>query len=209
MRSCLAVAFLGLVSAPRASAADRPVLVEDFDGYDSDAALAKAWYRPPHGGETVQTRAPRAHGGGRWALAFAYKTQPTPERHYAAICRVSKWDLSGKDALVFWLEPDGSGRQLTVQMNIANAAGHNIHDLWNFVYRPAKGDTAARRVVVPFSALTHETRFADSPNLSPVFKPEAVIEVALYIGSRTDAPGEGRYLFDDFVAVKQAAAGAR
>jgi hypothetical protein len=34
-----------------------------------------------------------------------------------------------------------------------------------------------------------------------VFKPEALIEVALCIGGRNDEPGEGVYYFDDFQGV--------
>ena len=61
------------------------------------------------------------------------------------------------------------------------------------------------RLTVPFANLVHNTKFADSPGTSPVFKPQAVIEVAIYIGTRTDAPGDGVYYLDDIVAVHDSA----
>jgi hypothetical protein len=134
-------------------------------------------------------------------LRIAYTTTPDPATHYAPLCRVAKWDLSGCNAVQFWLKPDGSGRQLTVELNIANAEGGNIHDLWNLKYVPAKGDTTPRLVSIPFSQLVHNTKYANSPKVSPVFKPEAVIEVAFYIGGRNDEPGEGVYGFDEIAGV--------
>jgi hypothetical protein len=62
--------------------------------------------------------------------------------------------------------------------------------LWDYTYVPKKGDTAARLVTVPFSKLIKNAKYADSPNTSPVFKPEALIEVALCIGGRNDEPGD-------------------
>lgn len=85
-----------------------------------------------------------------------------------------------------------------MDLNIANSEGKNIHDLWDFTYVPKKGDTAPRIVTVPFSKLVKNAKYADSPNTSPVFKPEALIEVALCIGGRNDEPGEGTCYFDDF-----------
>ena len=73
--------------------------------------------------------------------------------------------------------------------------------LWDFTSVPKKGDTAARLVTVPFSKLVKNAKYADSPDTSPVFKPEALIEVALCIGGRNDEPGKGVYYFDDFQGV--------
>ena len=186
------------VSAP---AARKTVVIEDFESYTSAAQMAKAWYKPPHGVPTHLTLESVIKGGGKQGLKVQYSTTKQPETHYSAFCRVAKWDLSGCDAFQFWLKPDGSGRQLTVELNISNREGKNIHDLWSSKYVPAKGDTAARIVSVPFAKLVHNTKYADSPDVSPVFKPEAVIEVAFYIGGRSDEPGEGVYYFDDLKAV--------
>ena len=125
-------------------------------------------------------------------------------RRSPARLRPALSDTSGCNAAQFWLQPDGSGRQLTFEFNIANREGKNIHDLWSFKYVPAKSDTAARVVTIPFAKLEHNVKYADSPDTSPVFKPEALIEIAFYIGGRNDAPGDGAYYLDEIKAVQLA-----
>ena len=180
----------------------KTVMLEDFESYADDALLAKAWYRPPHGGGTRQTIEKALKSGGAQALRWDYSTTKEDLTHYSPICRVAKWDASGCNAAQFWLKPDGSGRQITFQLNIANRKGGNIHDLWQTVYVPKKGDTGGRVVTIPFAALEHNVKYADSPDTSPVFKPEALIEIAFYIGGRRDEPGEGTYYIDDIKAVQ-------
>jgi hypothetical protein len=189
-----------------AAAKAKVVMVEDFESYASDEQLAKAWYRPPHGGSTHQTLDSTVKSGGNHSLKWEYSTTRSPDRFYSASCRVSKWDLSGCNALEFWLKPDGSGRALLVELNISNRQGRNIHDLWDYTYVPRKDDTTGRIVTVPFAKLVKNAKYADSPDTSPVFRPEALIEVALCIGGRNDEPGEGVYYFDDFRGVSTASA---
>jgi len=177
------------------------VVVDNFESYTNDQQLAKAWYRPPHGGGVRQTRESTIKNSGNFSLKVEYGTTQSDDKFYSPICRVSKWNLAGCNALQFWLKPDGSGRALLVELNIANLEGKNIHDLWDYKYVPQKGDTAPRLVTVPFLKLVKNTKYADSPDTSPVFKPEALIEVALCIGGRNDDPGEGVYYFDDFQGV--------
>ncbi len=179
----------------------KSTVVEDFESYASDKQLAEAWYKPPHGGEVRQSRETQIKNGGKYSLKVEYLTTKSPDKFYSPICRVSKWDLSGCNALQFWLKPDGSGRAVLVDLNIANSQGKNIHDLWDYVYLPKKGDTAPRIVTVPFSKLVKNSKYADSPDTSPVFRPEALIEVAICIGGRDDEPGAGTYYFDDFAGV--------
>lgn len=179
----------------------KTVVLEDFESYTNSPQLAKAWYRPPHGGGTKQTLEPAIKSGGQQSLKWEYSTTKDEKTHYSAICRVAKWDAAGCNAAQFWLQPDGSGRQITFQLNIANQAGKNIHDLWQTVYQPGKGDTKGRVVTIPFAKLEHNVKYADSPDTSPVFKPEALIEIAFYINGRNDEPGDGVYYIDDIKAV--------
>lgn len=202
----LAVLFLAGAAppAPGPDAQASPtkiVVVEDFESYTNDLQLAKAWYKPPHGGGIQQTRESVIKGGGQFSLKVEYHTTKSDDKFYSPICRVSKWDLSGCNALQFWLKPDGSGRALLVELNIANREGRNIHDLWDFTYVPTTSDKTPRRVTVPFSKLVKNAKYADSPDTSPTFQPEALIEVALCIGGRNDDPGDGVYYFDDFQGV--------
>ena len=92
-----------------------------------------------------QTLATRTGTPGGHALKFEYRTEPGDGKFYAAICIVKNWNLAGFDAVRFWLKPDGSGRELTIQWNVADAKGDNIHDLWQAGSRPREGrhDAAA------------------------------------------------------------------
>lgn len=203
----LAVAFAGYLmraeTAPGGEAvtARKFIVIEDFESYTNDTQVAKAWYKPHHGAWLRQTLDRVNKGGGKQGLKIEYSTTKDAATHYAPFCRVARWDLSGCNAAQFWFQPDGSGRQLTFEFNIANQKGKNIHDLWSMKYTPAKGDTTPRIVTVPFAKLVQNTRYADAPDTSPVFKCESVIEVAFYIGGRNDEPGEGVYYFDDIVGV--------
>ena len=182
--------------------ATKTVALEDFESYTNNLQLAKAWYKPHHGGGTKQTLKTSIKNSGKQALKWEYSTTKEDATHYSPICRVAKWDASGCNAVRFWLKPDGSGRQITFQLNIANREGKNIHDLWQTVYVPAKGDTAGRIVTIPFAKLEHNVKYADSPDTSPVFKPEALIEIAFYINGRNDEPGDGVYYLDDVNTVQ-------
>lgn len=135
--------FGTLLAEEGASSLKKRVIIEDFDSYTSDTQVEKAWYKPHHGAPVRQSLDSVNKGGGKQGLKIAYATTKEPETHYAPFCRVARWDLTGCNAVQFWLKPDGSGRQLTFQLNIANKDGKNIHDLWQTVYRPKKGTPQA------------------------------------------------------------------
>jgi hypothetical protein len=131
------------------------MMVDDFESYTNDQQLAKAWHKPPHGGGTHQTLESAIKHGGKQSLKWEYSTTRSADKFYSAICRVAKWNLAGSNALQVWFKPDGSGRALLVDLNIANCEGKNIHDLWDYTYVPMKGDTIPRIVTAPFSKLVN------------------------------------------------------
>jgi hypothetical protein len=177
-------------------------VVDNFDSYPGNEPLAKAWYKPGHGGHNTRALEPKIKAGGKYSLKCEYITTRSDDQFYAPFCRVDKWDLSGCNGVQFWFKPDGSGREMTFELNIANKDGKNIHDLWDYKYLTEKGDTSGRWVTIPFFSLKHNTKFADSPDVSKSFKPEAVIEVAIYIGGRNDEPGSGAVYFDEISGAK-------
>jgi hypothetical protein len=177
-------------------------VVDNFDNYVSNEELSKSWYQPGHGSRATRNLDAKVKGGGKYSLRCDYETEKSETNFYIPVCRVAKWDLSGCNGVQLWVKPDGSGREFTIEFNIADKTGKNIHDLWGYKYKTEKGDTAARWVSVPFFSLVHNIQFADSPDLSTVFKPESVIEVAIYIGGRNDEPGKGTYYFDEIAGTK-------
>jgi hypothetical protein len=193
------------VTAPKPETPPIPVglkVIDNFDNYSSNEQLDKVWYKPGHGAPNTRTLEPNIKAGGKYSLKCDYTTTKSDDQFYVPFCRVDKWNLSGCNGVQFWFKPDGSGREMTFQLNIANKDGKNIHDLWEYTYLTEKGNTEGRWVTIPFFNLKHNIKYADSPDVSPTFKPEAVIEVAIYIGGRTDEPGKGTYYFDELAGTK-------
>jgi hypothetical protein len=193
------------ISAKKTAVQPKPnglKVIDNFDNYPSGVELSKNWYQPGHGGRTTRSLDPTIKGGGKYSLRCDYETEKSDSSFYVPVCRVAKWDLSLCNGVQFWFKPDGSGREFTIEFNIADASGKNIHDLWGYKYKTEKGDNVPRWVSVPFFSLVHNTKFADSKDVSPTFKPEAVIEVAIYIGGRNDEPGKGTFYFDELSGTK-------
>jgi hypothetical protein len=177
-------------------------VIDNFDNYTGNESLAKTWYKPGHGASNTRTLESNIKAGGNYSLKCDYTTTKSDDKFYVPFCRVDKWDLSGCNGVQFWFKPDGSGREMTFQLNIASKEGRNIHDLWEYTYLTEKGNTDGRWVTIPFFNLKHNTKYADAPDVSPTFKPEAVIEVAFYIGGRNDEPGSGTVYFDEISGAK-------
>lgn len=193
------------VSGKKTEIPPKPVelkVVDNYDNYATSEELSKNWYQPRHGGRATRNLDPNVKGGGKYSLRCDYETEKSDANFYVSFCRVDKWDLSGCNGVQFWFKPDGLGREFTIEFNIADKNGKNIHDLWGYKYKTEKGDTAPRWVSVPFFSLVHNTKFADSPDVSLSFKPDAVIEVAIYIGGRNDEPGKGTFYFDELAGTK-------
>jgi hypothetical protein len=177
-------------------------VIDNFDDYTGNEPLAKTWYKPGHGAPNTRTLESNIKAGGNYSLKCEYTTTKSADKFYVPFCRVDKWDLSGCNGVQFWFKPDGSGREMTFQLNIASKEGKNIHDLWEYTYQAEKGNTDGRWVTIPFFNLKHNTKYADAPDVSPTFKPEAVIEVAFYVGGPNDEPGSGTVYLDEISGAK-------
>lgn len=177
-------------------------VIDNFDSYANNEELSKAWSHPGNGGQLNCSLESKIKGAGKYSLKCEYVTEKSDDKFYSAVSRVAKWDLSGCNGVQFWFKPDGSGREFTIEFNIADKNGKNIRDLWDYKYITEKGDTMARMVNLPFSSLVRNTKSAGSPDVKMVFKPEAIIETAIYIGGKNDAPGKGVYYFDEITGSK-------
>jgi len=179
-----------------------PVIIDNFENYSTNAQLEKSFYIPGHGSPIKQSLESYIKGEGKFSMKCEYNITKTKDKFYAPICRVDKWDLTGCNSVQFWIKPDGSGRTFTIEFNIANKQGNNIHDLWEYTVPLQKGDTSAQIITVPFNNLVHKTKYVEAPDFSPVFLPGSLIEVAFYIGSKNDKPGSGIYYIDEIIGTK-------
>jgi len=177
-------------------------VLDNFDSYTDNKQLSSSWYNPGHGGQNSRSLETSIKGSGKYSLKCEYTTTKSDDKFYSAFCRVTKWDLTGCNGFQFWFKPDGSGRAMTFELNTANKEGKNIHDLWDYKYLTEKDDTAARWVTIPFFNLKHNTKFGDSTDVSTTFRPDAITEVAIYIGGKNDEPGSGVYYLDELSGCK-------
>ncbi len=58
-----------------------PLMIEDFDTYESDEAIAKTWYKPGHGNFIRQSREAVIKAGGKYSLKIKYHTEPVESKN--------------------------------------------------------------------------------------------------------------------------------
>jgi hypothetical protein len=177
-------------------------MIDNFDSYASNEELAAKWVHPGHGGKMRQSLEPLIKGGGKYSLKCEYTTEKSTNNFYSPISCKSKWNLSGCNGIQFWFKPDGSGREMTFELDMAGKDGKDIHDLWGYNYKTEKGDTASRIVTIPFFNLIHNTKLSDTPDENSVFKPDAILQVSFYINGRNEEAGSGVYYFDEITGAK-------
>ncbi|MEI6140926.1 MAG: DUF1080 domain-containing protein [Mariniphaga sp.] len=177
-------------------------VIDNFESYNSNSQLASAWKSSAKEGKATLSLEPKIKGGGNSGLKFGYTTTKSEDQSTSSISLAGKWDLTGCNGVRVFFQPDGSGREMTIQFNTSGKDGQNIQDLWDFDYLPEKGDTSPRLVLIPFSRLKHNTKKAVSPDVSRTFKSDFVIETTILIGGKDDKPGSGAYYFDEFAGCK-------
>jgi hypothetical protein len=177
-------------------------LIDNFETYNNNSQLASAWKPFVKGGKTTLSLEPKIKGGGKNGLKFGYTNTKSEDQFSSSASMIGKWDFTGCNGARVWFQPDGSGREMTIQFNTAGKDGQNIQDLWDFDYLPEKGDTSPRLVLIPFSRLKHNTKLATSSEVSRTFKSDSVIETTITIGGKDDEPGSGAYYIDEFAGCK-------
>lgn len=176
--------------------------IDNFDSYSTDEELATKWLYPGYGGRMHQSLETVIKGAGKYSLKCEYTTEKSTNNFYSPVVCRSKWNLSGCNGIQFWFKPDGSGREMTFELNTADKDGKDIHDLWGYLYKTEKGDTSSRIVTIPFFNLIHNTKLSDAPNENNVFKPDIILQVSFYINGRNDDAGSGVYYFDEIKGAK-------
>ncbi|NJK87226.1 MAG: DUF1080 domain-containing protein [Bacteroidales bacterium] len=161
------------------------VMIDGFDDYENNDHVSKTWH---HSESFKSTLEPVIKGDGRYSLKCDYFIKKNETHHDSRLFRVDKWDLDKCNGLIFWLKPDGSGRELTITFTTADA-----NSKWEYKYKTEIGDTSARFVTFPFSSLSKISPDIDSPN-SRNFNPKSVIEISLSIGRNGNNPGKGTFI---------------
>lgn len=156
------------------------VLVEDYDGYASDAALQAAYIRNGGGDPITPTLSSVADGFGSSMLL----TYTLGSKGYAGLTRTIEQNWSSAAGLRMWLQPDGSGREVLVQF--LTSTGY-----WETSITPTGTD--ARFVTIPFS------QFAPPPwaPQDGTLDLTSVSQFGFYLGGSS---GSGTLLVDSITA---------
>jgi len=187
---------------PAAVQGQPPMVIDDFESYEQGSRLP--WHKAPHGNRVDATIGPNISGQGRQSMKLTYQVQPGRGSNYVALMRYQKWDLSGYNALAFWIKPDGQGHSLGLTLNMLDDQGRQHWNLWNASFEglgTRVGETAARRVVVPFSSLRQDLTYSPIRDVSSVFKPSNITEIVFFVAAKNDRFGEGVLYIDDVEAV--------
>ena len=155
------------------------VLVDDFDGYDSDAALQAAYTRNPGGDPIAPTLSGVADAGSSMLLTYALGTSG-----YAGLTHTIAQNWSSSEGLRMWLKPDGSAHNVTVQ--IMTSTGY-----WETTINPT--GTTGEFITIPFSQLKPPSWASQDATLDLT----SVSQISFYLGGDT---GSGTLQVDSITA---------
>ncbi|MEF2968439.1 glycosyl hydrolase [Paenibacillus sp. M1] len=117
---------------------DDPTLVDDFEGYKESNDLLQAGYSPSGDNNTISLD-DEHKASGAYGLKFDYSLAGQGYTGITKDLGSRDWTQTGR--VKFWLQPDGSGKKMVVQVK--------ANDIY-FEYYPDLTDTTARWVEVPF-----------------------------------------------------------
>ena len=154
------------------------VLVDDFDGYASDAALLKAYFR--NGDPITPTLGSVADGfGSSMLLTYALGTNG-----YAGVIHTIAQNWSSSGGLRMWLQPDGSAHNIAVQF--LTSTGY-----WETTISPT--GTTAQFITIPFSQFKPPPWAPQDAALDLT----SVSQISFYLGGGT---GSGTLRIDSITA---------
>ncbi|SDL13974.1 glycosyl hydrolase [Paenibacillus jilunlii] len=164
-------------------------LIDDFESYGgSNGSLRSKWQRNISGNAATVTLDTYGLNSGTYGLKLDY-TIGNPG--YAGVYRSMGKEWPGMQAITFWLQPDGSNRQLAVQFHETNG------EVWEAGIK-IEG-TAARLVTLPF---TDFVRPGWSTGGNGVIDLGSIKEFAFYVAQGSGTQGSGTLYIDDVQAVK-------
>lgn len=119
-----------------------PALVDDFESYKGSNDLLRAGYSPNGDSNSISLDADHKNSG-EFGLKLDYTLAGQGYTGITKNLGSRDWSQTGK--LKFWLEPDGSGKKLVVQVK--------ANDI-SFEYYPSLADTTPGWVEIPFKDFT-------------------------------------------------------
>ncbi|MFC5471521.1 glycosyl hydrolase [Cohnella suwonensis] len=164
-------------------------VIDDFEGYDGlDANLANKWRRNTAGNSVTAALDGTKKHDGLYAMRLDYTIG---DPGFSGVYRTYSDSWTGAGAIQFWLKPDASKRQLTVQFHESNG------EVWEAGFTLT--GKSARIVKIPFTSFAHPGWFQGG---NGIVEPDTIKEIAFYFGQGEGKPGSGTIYVDDIEAVK-------
>ncbi len=160
-------------------------IIDDFESYDDDTAVAMAYKQNSNGDKLTLTLDKENVKNGKAALKYAYSVADGGPGYCGATKNLGSADWIGFDGIRFWILSDGSDRETTFQF--VDGAGA----YWESIQKVTANE-GWTEVKIPFSDF-HVQQWgiaAETPTLS------GVKEFSLYTGQNGN-PGTGVWYFDD------------
>ena len=160
-------------------------VIDDFESYDDDTAVAMAYHSNSNGDKLTLTLDKEHVKNGKAALKYDYSVADGGAGYCGATKNLGSADWTGFDGIRFWIRSDGSNRETTFQF--VDGAGA----YWESVQK-VTAEEGWTEVKIPFSDF-HVQQWgtaAETPTLS------GVKEFSLYTGQNGN-PGTGVWYFDD------------
>ena len=160
-------------------------IIDDFESYDDDTAVAMAYKQNSNGDKLTLTLDKENVKNGKAALKYAYSVADGGPGYCGATKNLGSADWTGFDGIRFWILSDGSNRETTFQF--VDGAGA----YWESIQKVTANE-GWTEVKIPFSDF-HVQQWgtaAETPTLS------GVKEFSLYTGQNGN-PGTGVWYFDD------------
>ena len=160
-------------------------IIDDFESYEDDTAVAMAYRQNSNGDKLTLTLDKENVKNGKAALKYAYSVADGGPGYCGATKNLGSADWTGFDGIRFWILSDGSDRETTFQF--VDGAGA----YWESIQKVTANE-GWTEVKIPFSDF-HVQQWgtaAETPTLS------GVKEFSLYTGQNGN-PGTGVWYFDD------------
>ncbi|WP_185806941.1 glycosyl hydrolase [Bacillus sp. HMF5848] len=179
------IQFINRVEKPVAD----PSLVDDFEGYDGDSSFVNDSYLK-HGEQPTISLVQEPKNSGNYAMRYDYTLAPT---NYTGIGKgMNDVDWSPYNAVQFWIQPDGTGQKVVVQINASGIP---------FEAYPDISDTTARIETIPFSEFKPAPWYSDSTKVLNHETASDIQSFNIYVNEVNNVLTESVLYFDDIKAV--------
>lgn len=162
-------------------------VVDNFEFYQGSDSQVQAMYSRNEGGDDIAVFLDHAHRAeGDYGLKLVYTL--TEGKGYAGVAKslgAQDWTFGG-NAFQFWLQPDGSGNGLTIQLKEADG------DFWEAQLEPE--GTAGRLVQIPFSSLARNAWSTGDGKLTL----SNMQEYSIFVNKGNGSLGEHTLYLDQF-----------